>query len=143
MENILLQIPSNTAVISALTKSQLIFTSFWFWASLIEFIVIILLIIKLKKRKSNLSFAELTKDKIKSSKDLHIDMDNLMNSIGGSKDLYKELSRLCHPDKFINKPEQKIAEEIFQEISRHKRNYEKLALLRERAKSELNINFKN
>lgn len=141
MENILLQIPSDTTSISTLASNPTIFTSFWFWASLIEFVVIILLLVKLKKRNPNLAFAELTKDKMKNAKDTNINMDNLMNSINGSRDLYKELSRLCHPDRFVNKPEQKIAEEIFQEISRHKRNHGKLTELKERAKTELNINL--
>lgn len=141
MENILLQISTDTTSVSALKSGTTLLTSFWFWLSLVEFTLIILLLIRLRKRKSNLAFADLPKDKIKNAKEMDIDMDNLMNSINGSRDLYKELSRLCHPDRFVNKPEQKIAEEIFQEISRHKRNYEKLTSLKERAKSELSINF--
>jgi len=141
MKNILLQIASDTTAIIAVKSSSTIFTSFWFWASLIEFIVIISLLIRLRKRNSNLAFAELTKDKMKNAKETEINMDNLMNSINGSKDLYKELSRLCHPDKFVNKPEQKNAEAIFQEISLNKRNHQKLTLLKERAIKELNINF--
>lgn len=68
-------------------------------------------------------------------------MGNLMNSINNSSELYKELSRKCHPDRFVNSPDQKLAEEIFQEIARHKRNHEKLIALKERAIAELNIKF--
>ena len=42
-------------------------------------------------------------------------MNNLMDSIHNSRNLYKELSKKCHPDRFINDPKQKIAEEIFQD----------------------------
>jgi len=70
------------------------------------------------------------------------DMDNLMNSINSSKSLYKELSRLCHPDRFIGDEKQNIAQEIFKEISKSKRDFGKLESLKERAKKELNINFK-
>ena len=68
-------------------------------------------------------------------------MNNLMDSIHNSRNLYKELSKKCHPDRFINDPKQKIAEEIFQEISENERNFEKLSLLKLRAINELNINF--
>ena len=40
-------------------------------------------------------------------------MNNLMDSMHKSRNLYKELSKKCHPDRFINNPKQKIAEEIF------------------------------
>ena len=41
----------------------------------------------------------------------------------------------------VNMPNQKIAEEIFQEITENERNFEKLSLLKLRAINELNINF--
>ena len=68
-------------------------------------------------------------------------MNNLMDSIHNSRNLYKELSKKCHPDRFINDPKQKIAEEIFQEISENERNFEKLSLLKQRAINELNLTF--
>ena len=78
---------------------------------------------------------------MKNAKKSEIDMDNLMNSINGSKDLYKQLSRKCHPDRFINSEKQKIAEVIFQDISKHKRAYNKLLLLKKQAADQLNIKF--
>lgn len=132
---------TDTAKAPVLNTSNSIFNSFWFWCSLIEFIIILFLFFRLKKSKSNLTFSDLGKDTVKGAKSSSIDMDNLMNSINSSGELYKELSRKCHPDKFINSPLQKLAEEIFQEISRNKRNFEKLTQLKERATKELNINF--
>ncbi|MBK6902420.1 MAG: hypothetical protein IPH04_06325 [Saprospirales bacterium] len=76
----------------------------------------------------------MSKNKIKNIGSTNIDMNNLMNSIHGSRELYKELSKACHPDKFINTDKHKIAEEIFQNISMDKRNYEKLLAHKERAK---------
>jgi hypothetical protein len=99
------------------------------------------LIIFLKKKNSDLAFSDLPKDTMKNAKTKKIDMDNLMNSINGSRDLYKELSKVCHPDNFVNTDMQTIAEEIFKDISKDKRNYEKLLAIKERAKNELNINF--
>jgi curved DNA-binding protein CbpA len=69
-------------------------------------------------------------------------MNSLMDSINGSKDLYKELSRVCHPDRFTNSDKQKNAEEIFQEISKNKRDFNKLSELKKRVIAELNINLK-
>lgn len=68
-------------------------------------------------------------------------MENLMDSINGARTLYKELSRKCHPDRFVNTPKEKIAQEIFQEITKNQRNFEKLKLLKEKAINSLNINF--
>lgn len=141
MRRILLQIKSDSLAIATTTKSESLLDSTWFWISIVEFLVIIFLVIRLKRKYSDLTFSDLPKDKIKNAKSTAIDMDNLMNSINGSKDLYKELSKVCHPDKFVNTEKQKIAEEIFQEISKDRRNFEKLLAHKERAKKELNINF--
>jgi len=70
-----------------------------------------------------------------------IDMNGLMNSINKSKPLYKKLSKVCHPDRFINSDKRPIAEELFQEVTRYKRDYEKLEELKERARQELSINI--
>ena len=102
------------------------YSSIWFWIAIIELILIISL---LKKQKQK------TKGDVNES----TDMDNLMNSIYGSRDLYKELAKKCHPDRFINMPNQKLAEEIFQEITENERNYEKLMSLKNRAIIELKI----
>lgn len=141
MTQILLQIKSDSLAIATTSSSNGLLSSTWFWLSIVEFIVIIFLLIRLKKKKTELAFSDLPKDKMKTAKSSNIDMDNLMNSINGSRDLYKELSKACHPDKFVNTEKQKIAEDIFQDISKDKRNFEKLLALKERAKNELNINF--
>ncbi len=118
--------------------------SIWFWVSIGEFFVIILLLLNLKKRKYTLAFSDLDKSdvkRIKNTKTQSINMDNLMDNIHGSRKLYKELSNKCHPDRFVNKPEQTLANEIFQEITENKRNFEKLNEIKVRATNELNIKF--
>lgn len=115
--------------------------SLWFWFSIIELLVIFFLIYKLKNKSKILELTDLETNKIINSKNNKIDMNNLMNSIHNSRTLYKELSKKCHPDRFINDPKQKKAEEIFQEITKNERNYEKLTSLKLRAENELNINF--
>jgi hypothetical protein len=115
--------------------------SVFMWIAILELVLIIFLIFKLKSKKNKLALSELERDTVKSAKSTKIDMDSLMNSINSSRSLYKELSRKCHPDKFMNDPKQKIAEEIFQEISRYERNFDKLNLIKTRAINELNITF--
>lgn len=115
--------------------------SLWFWLSIIELLFIIYLLYKLKSKSKILELTDLETNKIINSKNNKIDMNNLMNSIHNSRILYKELSKKCHPDRFINDPKQNKAEEIFQEITKNERNYEKLSSLKLRAENELNINF--
>lgn len=141
MINFILQIQSNTASVPIIKNSSTILTSFWFWLAIVEFVLILLLLIRIKSKKTNLAFSDAGKDNVKNAKEKNINMDNLMDSINGSRELYKELSRKCHPDKFINSPKQKIAEDLFQEISNNQRNFEKLSELKVRATNELNINF--
>ena len=117
------------------------FNSIWFWITIVELLLILILVYKIKSKKNIPELSDLESKIIMNSKKNNIDMDNLMNSIHNSRDLYKELSRKCHPDRFINDPKQKNAEEIFQEITKNERNFEKLNKLKLRAENELNINF--
>lgn len=114
--------------------------SIWFWIAIIEFILLVWLLLKLQKQKrQKLDLSNVKKSDLNKSKD--IDMDNLMYSIHHSRELYKELSKNCHPDRFVNTLLQPIAEEIFQRISSNKRNYKQLLDLKEEAINKLNINF--
>ena len=133
-----------TNVVSPKLPEEIDTTEFpiWFCIALIELLIIFYLIFKSRKKKSELAFGDLSKKKIRNSKKSEIDMSNVMNSINGSKTLYKELSKSCHPDRFVNSDKQLIAEEIFQEISKNKRDFNKLTGLKEKATKELNIKFK-
>jgi hypothetical protein len=115
--------------------------SIFFWIAIIEFFLILFLIWKLNGKKRPSHFSDVPKDKLKKAKKTEINMANLMDSINGSRELYVELSRVCHPDRFINTDKQEIASEIFKEISKNKRNYEKLLALKEKAITELNVTF--
>ena len=118
-----------------------ILQTLWFWISLIELLMIIFLLYKLYSKNNVAELSDLETKNLKNSKNNNIDMDNLMNSIHNSRNLYKELTKKCHPDRFVNDPKLKISEEIFQEISENERNFDKLTLLKSRAINELNINF--
>lgn len=120
-----------------------IFHSLWFWIALIELFFIIFLFYKLMSKKEVLELTDLEINSIKKSKSNKIDMNSLMDNIHNSRNLYKELSRTCHPERFVNDERQVIAEEIFKQISENERNFEKLSILKLRAENELKINFKN
>lgn len=142
MMNLLQQIKTDSTVTETIANTQQNAFSIWLWIAIAELFIIIFLIFKLRKKNSNLVFGDLPKDKIRNAKKSNIDMSNLMDSINGSKDLYKELSRSCHPDRFVNSEKQQIAEKIFQEISKNKRDFKKLSELKQKAISELNIKIK-
>jgi hypothetical protein len=116
--------------------------SIWFWIALVQMIFLVFLVFKLKNKSANHKFKSISKDKIRDMKSSDIDMGDLMDSINSSKELYRQLSKQCHPDKFINSQKQKKAEIIFQEITNNKRNYKNLLKLKHRASEELEINFK-
>ncbi|MCH4552216.1 hypothetical protein [Aestuariibaculum lutulentum] len=116
--------------------------SIWFWVATAELLIIGFLVYKIISTKNKLPLSEISKSKLKNAQKTDIDMNNIMNSIVGSRDLYKQLSRVCHPDRFINTDHYESAVLIFQEISKNKRNHDKLAHLQKRAETELNINFK-
>lgn len=106
---------------------------------ILEFLIILYLIFK--KNKKVLELSDTEKEEIGVSKEIKIDMEDLLNNIHKSKALYKELIVKCHPDKFINDPRQKIADEISQEITKNEKNFKNLNSLKDRAIKELNINF--
>lgn len=106
---------------------------------ILEFLIILYLIFK--KNKKVLELSDTEKEEIGGSKEIKIDMEDLLNNIHKSKALYKELIVKCHPDKFINDPRQKIADEISQEITKNEKNFKNLNSLKDRAIKELNINF--
>lgn len=141
MTNLILTLPTVVKNTLQVDSKATLMNSVFFWIAILEFIIIIFLVVRFKSKRNKLDFSDLERDTVKSAKSKKIDMNNLMNSINSSRYLYKELSKKCHPDRFINDPKHKIAEEIFQEISRHERNFEKLNLIKTRAINELNVTF--
>ena len=79
---------------------------------------------------------KMNKDLFK-SKDNDIDMMGVMNDINGSRELYKTLSRKYHPDRFMDPAKKEIASELMKDITKYKRNYNKLTQLQKQAENEL------
>ena len=97
----------------------------WFLIATIEFIVIlILLYFRMKgKRSSN--------NEILKMKSVKLDMDVVLSDIFKAKELYDELARKCHPDRFIGTDKEQEALRIFQELSANRRSYTELVRIRE------------
>lgn len=93
-------------------------TNWWFYVSILLFLYILFLkYIKKSEAKSS---------KLKEVQNKDINMDDLMTNINGSRDLYKDMSRKYHPDRFIGDVNHSKVEELFKEISKNKRNVQKL-----------------
>ena len=109
--------------------------------TIIELTIIVYLLYKLKTKKPISNLSDLEIQGITKSKKSEINMDSLMDNIHSSKPLYKELSRKCHPERFVNDDRQDLAQEIFKEITKHEKNFEQLEKLKKRAIAELNLTF--
>jgi flagellar biosynthesis/type III secretory pathway M-ring protein FliF/YscJ len=112
----------------------------WIWFSIIGFTIFFVLILFLLKRKSNKNITrnQFKEDSLKGE----IDYNNIFESSFHGKELYDELKKKCHPDRFPNDPiKNKIALELAQEISENKNNYKKLIELKEIVKSKLGLTF--
>jgi hypothetical protein len=120
------------------------YSSIWFWISIFEFFILILLLNKhfkyRKKTKLNNLFGNNSDGE---TKNIDVIIGDIMNDINHSKPLYKELIKVCHPDRYINQVTHLIAQSIFQEITENENNYSKLLQLKKRAEQELNVKFKN
>ena len=84
---------------------------------------------------------ERVREQLRKARGEEVDMGGLMDSIHLSRGLYKELSKRCHPDRFPDPARKQAAEELFQLITRHRRDYKQLLELRERARKELGLSL--
>jgi len=113
------------------------FSQFWMWLAIFELVVIVVLLL-LKLRTPETAKGRFKTESIKEE----IDFNNIINSSFNSTQLYDELKKTCHPDRFPNdKEKNEIALHIFQEISKNKTNVKRLLELKEEARQTLNINF--
>ena|SRR5665647_1533723 len=114
-------------------------SSVWLWIAIFEFFVIIFLFFRWRTHSKTPNFKNSMKEK---SLMEEIDFGNIIQSSFHTQPLYDELKVKCHPDRFPNDElKNKVADALFQEITKNKTNYKKLVALKERAKQELNITF--
>ena len=104
----------------------------WMWIAIAEAIVILLLAFAITYKKS--SFHK-RKTEILAEQP---DFGNLFNSAFNAEPLYKELSRICHPDRFApDTNKMAIADELFQRVSNNRNNIKVLQELKEEIAQKL------
>lgn len=112
--------------------------NWWMWLAITELIILAFLVFKKKTKTKDTARQIFRADSLKED----IDFDNIINSSFNSVRLYDELKVLCHPDRFPTDTKlNKIAVEIFQEISKNRNNAKRLLELKEQAIEKLKIKF--
>ena len=138
MKQILLQILNDSSKIIIANSKSGSPKNYWLWIAVGEFCMILFLLAKHFRKKKEFIDPEIT-EILKTAKNTDMNMDNLMDNINKSRGLYKRLSTKCHPDRFTNTEISDKANEIFQEITKSKRDYKRLLELKTIAETELNI----
>lgn len=136
----LLQIAITDTILQSklLEKSDVNSSNILLYLTFGELLIIFFLIIYIIHLRRKQTVTKFEKE-ILEAKDADINMADLMLSINKSRELYKELSRKCHPDKHIESLFQKEIEILFQEITENKRNFQELVKLKEIAINKYNI----
>lgn len=129
---------NNLLDIGTHTMSSIHNLNFWMVIALGEFVIFLILgaiyIGKKKRFKTTESKTDIKEE---------IDFSNIVASAFHSDELYDEMKKKCHPDRFPNdKKKNEIANDIFQELSKNRNDYKKLNELKIRAINELGITFK-
>lgn len=70
-----------------------------------------------------------------------IDFQNIFTDFNMSKEIYNELKRKCHPDRFVDPELNSIASDLSLRIAENKSSYGKLCKLKEEAIKKLKINL--
>ena len=97
----------------------------WLWIALCEAVIIIVLLMIIAYK--NTAFHKKKSDILAEQPDF----GNIFNSAFNAEPMYKELSRLCHPDRFApNEQKMAIADEIFQRVSKNRNNIKALQELK-------------
>lgn len=124
-------------VIKSATENETT-TNYWMWIALGELAIIIGLLLT-----KSLSKKQSVKQRFKEeSLAQEVDFNNIISSSFHSTELYDKLKVKCHPDRFPTDPElNKIADNLFQEITKNKTNLKRLQELKIEAEHKLNINF--
>lgn len=70
-----------------------------------------------------------------------IDFAEFFSDFNKSKEIYNELIRKCHPDRFIDPELNAIAAELSLKIAENKSSYSQLVLLKDEAREKLKISI--
>lgn len=113
-------------------------TNWWMWVALAELGIISFLLLKSRFGNRDERKRQFKKESI----DQEIDFNNVIESSFHSTSLYNILKVKCHPDRFPEDLEKNaVANALFQEITKNKRNLKRLVELKKEATEKLSINF--
>lgn len=108
----------------------------WLIVAIVEFAVIVYLLLT----KLNISNSKKAQIKNEVMQEGSIDFRNVLNNAFNSKEIYDDLKKKCHPDRFVDDAEREaIANELFQRITQNQHNIDNLRKLREEAVRKLGI----
>lgn len=108
----------------------------WLIVTIVEFAVIVYLLLT----KLNISNSKKAQIKNEVMQEGSIDFRNVFNNAFNSKEIYDDLKKKCHPDRFVDDAEREvIANELFQRITQNQHNIDNLRKLREEAVQKLGI----
>ena len=108
----------------------------WLIVAIVEFAVIVYLLLT----KLNISNSKKAQIKNEVMQEGSIDFSNVLNNAFNSKEIYDDLKKKCHPDRFVDDAEREvIANELFQRITQNQHNIDNLRKLREEAVQKLGI----
>lgn len=132
-----LQTMTDNLVLNNTTQTSSI--NWWMIVSIVELFLIVLLLVHSKERKKDAK----TEAKKKVLSEGNIDFGNTIMSTFHSKELYKQLIEMCHPDRFApDAQKMKQANDISSRITENKNNFKQLVSLKEEAESCLGIKIK-
>jgi hypothetical protein len=124
---------SNDIFSMAYSHSYWIFT---FLLSLAILILISLYFIHLRIKNSKNLDSKLA-DTITNFKNNSVDMKNIVISINNAPELYKNLTKMYHPDKYVGTEYEETANEIFQTINSKRRDFNALCEIKKLAEEKL------
>ncbi len=130
-------------VADATMKESVFFdtSNMWMWIALGEFVLIALFVLVFS-RKNRVVMSDAQAQVIRDAKAEEIDFGNTIGSAFHATALYDKLKVRCHPDRFSTNPAlEKVADALFQEITKNKTNLKRLQELQREAQEKLNINF--
>lgn len=137
-----MQDSSNTVkYLSEIMMPQTDNNSLWMWIAIFETICIVfLLILFLLRRQSK--YTQNQQQFKTNAKKGKVDFNNIIVSSFHASELYNQLKKVCHPDRFSSEPELMVkADNLFQQITQNKHDLKKLQELKVEAMKELHINI--
>lgn len=109
----------------------------WMIVAGVELAVIVLLLLG-RRGTANKDKKKMLKEKVMAEGE--VDFRNIMESPFKAGELYKELIRKCHPDRFVGDDERvKAATELSARLTEKQNDYKALLALKQEAEEKLNI----